>query len=140
MPQQAGDRVNTERRDAVQQARLRRSGDLTPVSVPAGDADAIRDRSRAREDGMRDPKAATCRLHALLRRHASRSTGQATWGPAPLRWRADVVCALPAPPIVFQEDVRAVHEHPARRPRLEHNLHAPVKPGVFSRWSRPFTP
>jgi transposase len=31
MPKKAGDRVNTDRRDAVQLARLLRSGDLTPV-------------------------------------------------------------------------------------------------------------
>jgi transposase len=31
IPQKAGDRVKTERRDAVQLARLLRSGDLPPV-------------------------------------------------------------------------------------------------------------
>jgi transposase len=31
MPQKAGDRVNTDRRDAVPRARLMPSGDLTPV-------------------------------------------------------------------------------------------------------------
>ena len=31
IPKKAGDRVNTDRRDAVQLARLTRSGDLTPV-------------------------------------------------------------------------------------------------------------
>ena len=35
MPHTAGDRVNTDRRDAVQLARLRRSGDLTAGDVPA---------------------------------------------------------------------------------------------------------
>jgi transposase len=31
LPKQAGDRVHTNRRDAIKLARLRRSGDLTPV-------------------------------------------------------------------------------------------------------------
>jgi transposase len=31
MPHKAGARINTDRREAVQRARLRRSGDLTPV-------------------------------------------------------------------------------------------------------------
>ena len=31
VPKKAGDRVKTDRRDAVQLARLMRSGDLTPV-------------------------------------------------------------------------------------------------------------
>ena len=35
IPKKAGDRVKTDRRDAMQLARLMRSGDLTPVYVPA---------------------------------------------------------------------------------------------------------
>jgi transposase len=34
IPKQAGDRVTTDRRDAVHLARLMRSGALTPVDVP----------------------------------------------------------------------------------------------------------
>jgi hypothetical protein len=41
MPTQAGDRVNTDRRDAVPWARLLRSGDLTPASVPTVEDKAI---------------------------------------------------------------------------------------------------
>jgi transposase len=37
-----------------------------------------------------------------------------------------VVCATPAQPIVFQEDVRAVNEHTARLQRLEPARHEPV--------------
>jgi transposase len=102
MPNKTGDRVNTDRRDAVQLARLRRSGDLTPVDVPQVEDDAIRDLSRARADTIRDLKAATCRLNAFLRRHDLRSTGQATWGPAHRRGLAAVVCATPAQQLVFQ--------------------------------------
>ena len=53
IPKKAGDRVKTDRRDAMQLARLLRSGDLTPVYVPAVDAEASRDLSRAREDTLR---------------------------------------------------------------------------------------
>src|SRR4029077_20436800 len=35
IPKKAGDRVKTDRREAVQLARLLRSGDLMPVYVPA---------------------------------------------------------------------------------------------------------
>jgi hypothetical protein len=67
-PTKAGARGNTDRRDAVQRARLLRSGALTPVDVPQGEDDAMRDRRRAREDPMRALKAAKCRRHALRRR------------------------------------------------------------------------
>ena len=119
LPQKAGDRVNTDRRDAVQLARLLRAGDLTPVSVPTVDDEAIRDLTRAREDTIGALKAATWRLNAFWLRHDIRSTGRATWSPAHRRGLAEVVCATPAQPIVCQAYVRAVHEHTARLHRLE---------------------
>jgi transposase len=119
IPTKAGDRVTTDRCDAVQRARLRRSGDLTPVDVPTVEDEAIRDLSRAREDAIGDLKTATCRLNALWLRHDSRSTGHAPGGPAHLRWLADGVCATAAPPIVFQAYVRAVTAHTARLQRLD---------------------
>jgi transposase len=69
IPKKPGDRVKTDRRDARQLARLMRSGDLTPVYVPAVDDEAIRDLSRAREETLRDLQAAKLRLKAFLRRH-----------------------------------------------------------------------
>jgi transposase len=122
IPKKAGDRVKTDRRDALPLARLMRSGDLTPVYVPAVEDEAIRDLSRAREDVLRDLKAAKLRLTAFLLRHDIRYTGRATWGPAYLRWLSEVVCPTPAQQIVFREYVRAVSEHTARRQRLEQEL------------------
>jgi transposase len=63
-PKKSGDRVKTDRRAARQLARLMRSGDLTPVYVPAVDDAAIRDLSRAREETLRDLKAAQWRRTA----------------------------------------------------------------------------
>ena len=117
MPQQAGDRVQPARRDAGHLARLLRAGDLTPVAVPTADDAAMRERTRAREAARRDLQAATLRLTAVWLRHASRSTGPAQGGPAHRRWRAAVVWHTPAPQLVFQEDVRAVHEHTERLER-----------------------
>jgi transposase len=126
IPQKAGDRVKTDRRDAMQLARLARSGDLTVVYVPQVDDEAIRDLTRAREDALSDCKDAKFRLKAFLLRHDIRSTGRANWGPAHLRWLAEVVYPTPAQHIVFQEYVRAVTEHPARLQRLDPELHEHV--------------
>jgi transposase len=126
IPKKAGERVKTERRDAMQLARLLRSGDLTPVDVPTVADEAIRDLCRAREDAIRDRKAAKFRLKAFLLRHDIRYTGRATWSPAHLRWRSDVVCPTPAQPIGFQAYVRAVNEHAERLQRLAQELHAHV--------------
>jgi transposase len=61
-----------------------------------------------------------------LLRHDSRSTGQATWGPAHLRWLSEVVCATPAQQTVFQDYGRAVNAPTERLQRLEPALPAQV--------------
>ena len=131
IPKQPGDRVKTDRRDARQWARLMRSGDLTPVYVPAVDDEAIRDLSRAREDTLRDLKAAKLRLKAFWLRHDIRYTGRANWSPAHRRWLSEVVCPTPAQQIVFQAYVQTVTEQTARLQRLEHELRDQVKTWRF---------
>jgi len=127
IPKKAGDRVKTDRRDAVQLARLLRSGDLAPVYIPTVEDEALRDVVRAREDALKDLKAAKVRLKAFLLRQDIRYEGRATWGPAPLRWLATVVCPTPAQQIVFQEYVRAVSDHTERLRRLAAELPALVQ-------------
>ena len=83
IPKQSGDRIKTDRRDAVQLACLARSGDLTAVYVPTVDDEAIRDLTRAREDALSALKDSQFRLKAFLLRHDSRGTGQANQRPAP---------------------------------------------------------
>jgi transposase len=122
IPKKAGDRVKTDRREAVQLARLLRSGDLSPGYLPRVEDEAIRDVVRAREDGLKDLKAAKVRLKAFLLRQDIRSEGRANWTAAHLRWLANVVCPTPAQPIVFQEYVRAVAEQTERLPRWEAEL------------------
>src|SRR2546427_6166572 len=127
IPKKPGDRAKTDRRDARQLARLMRSGDLTPVYVPAVDDEAIRDLSRAREETLRDLKAAKLRRKAFVLRHDIRSTGRANWSPAHLRWLSEVICPTPAQQIVFQADVQTVTEQSERLGRLELELHEQVK-------------
>jgi transposase len=127
IPKKAGDRVKTDRRDAVQLARLARSGDLTAVYVPTVEDEAMRDLTRAREDAISDLKDAKCRLKAFLLRQDIRYVGRANWGPAHLRWLSEVGCPTPAQHIVFQAYVRAVHEQTDRLQRLEQELQDHVK-------------
>jgi hypothetical protein len=67
IPRKPGDRVKTDRRDAVQLARLMRSGDLNPIYVPNLGDESIRDLCRLREDMMNDLRA-TSRSFASMRR------------------------------------------------------------------------
>ena len=126
IPKQAGERVTTDRRDAVQLARLARSGDLPSGYVPTVDDEALRDLTRAREDTIRYLKDAQCRLNAFVLRQDIRYAGRANWGPAHLRWLAEVVCPTPAQQIVFQEYVRTVTEHTERLGRLDQELREQV--------------
>ena len=118
MPPQPGDRVTTDRRDAVPWASLARSGDLPAGSVPSVADAAMRERTRARAEALRDRQDATWRRNALWLRHDRRDTGRAHGGAAPLRWLSEVVGPTPAPPLVLQEEVRAGHDPSARLPRL----------------------
>src|SRR5262249_48173559 len=68
IPRKPGDRVKTDRRDAVTLARLLRSGDFSSIYVPTIDDEAIRDLSRAREDAVCDLKRSKVRLKAFLLR------------------------------------------------------------------------
>jgi transposase len=122
IPKKSGDRVNTDKRDALKLARLARSGDLSPVYVPEVDDEAIRDLSRARDDARRDLNAARLRLKSFLLRNDIRYTGRANWNAAHLRWLAKLVLPTPAQQIVFQEYVRAVNERTEQLQRLEAEL------------------
>src|SRR5262249_16926757 len=127
IPKKSGDRVKTDRRDAIQLARLARSGDLTAVYVPKVEDAAMRDLTRARENAISDLQVAQLRLKPFLLRHDIRYVGRANWGRAHLTWHSEVVCPTPAQQSVFQEYVRAVQEHTERLQRLEHELHEHVK-------------
>jgi len=54
IPRKPGERIKTNRRDAIKLARSHRAGDLTPVHVPDARDEAIRDLCRARTDAVRD--------------------------------------------------------------------------------------
>ena len=91
----------TRRQGQDQPARCRAArppdalGGPHPVYVPEVEDEAIRDLSRAREDAIGDLKAAKYRLKAFLLRQDIRYEGKASWGPAHLRWLAEVVCQPP---------------------------------------------
>lgn len=127
IPRKPADRVKTDRRDAMQLARLLRSDDLTAVYVPGLEDEAIRDVSRAREDAARDLRAAKTRLKSMLLRMGVRYEGRANWGPKHLRWLSDVVCPTAAQQIAFQEYVRAISQHAERVEHLEGQLGELVK-------------
>ncbi len=65
VPKKPGDRIKTDRRDALLLARLHRSAELTPIVVPEPKNEAIRDLVRTREDALRDRQRARLRLRSF---------------------------------------------------------------------------
>ena len=122
IPKKPGDKVKTDRRDAVDLARLLRSGDLTCVYVPTVEDEALRDLCRARDAARITLKNAKRRLKAFLLRLGRHYVGRADWNEAHRRYLAKVVCPTPTQQIVFQESVRAVDEPVDRVHRLEAEL------------------
>jgi len=76
VPRTAGDRVKTDRRDAVKLARFLRSGDLTEVHVPDAATEAMRDLERCRDDAKRAERTVRHQLSKFLLRHGSNYNGK----------------------------------------------------------------
>lgn len=81
IPVRQGDRVKTDRRDALRLAQLFRAGELVPVFVPSEDNASLRDLVWAREDGIEDRLRARHRLSKFLVRHDRRPKSRLLpWG------------------------------------------------------------
>jgi transposase len=122
VPRRPGDRVKTDRRDALMLASLARAGELTPVNVPDERDEAMRDLSRARVDAVRARLKARQQLKALLLRHGRRYTGKSSWTAAHERYLATLSFAHHAQDIAFVEYRQTVSEAQARVQRLSEAL------------------
>jgi transposase len=126
-PRRAGDRIKTDRRDALQLARLARAGELEPIYVPDSRDEAMRDLVRAREDAVNMQRQARQRLQALLLRNEIRYVGRTSWTAAHRRWIAHLKLPDPAQQIAFEEYVAAVEEAGARLERLAGAINAQLE-------------
>ena len=72
VPKKPGDKVKTDRRDALKLARSHRSGDLTAVWVPDEASEALRDLVWQREAAKQDQLRAKHRLTKFLLRTGQR--------------------------------------------------------------------
>lgn len=72
IPMRSGDRVKTDKRDAIKLARFLRSGELTAVWVPDAECEALRNLVRARQVAKQDERRAKNRLTKFLLRAGKR--------------------------------------------------------------------
>ena len=116
-PVKPGDRVKTDRRDAMKLARSYRAGDLTPVWVPDAAHEALRDLVRAREDAREDQQRARQRLGKFLLRHGWQRPKEIkeSWTQKHMAWiKSQVHFEQPASQAAFLGYVHEV-EHDADR-------------------------
>jgi len=122
VPRKPGDRVKTDRRDALKLAHCYRAGDLTSVWVPDAAHEALRDLVRAREAAKGDLLRARHRLSKFLLRHGRRrpESMKSPWTNAHLEWiKTKVHFEQPAQEIALTDYVHQVEHLVARIERLD---------------------
>ena len=106
IPTRSGERIKTDRRDALKLARLpkalseaegHRAGELTAVHVPDASDEAMRDLCRARTDAVQDLRRSRAQLKAFLLRNGCRYPGKSAWTEAHRRYLRELVLPHPAP-------------------------------------------
>jgi len=128
VPVKAGDRVKTDRRDAIKLARSYRAGDLTPVWVPDGAHEALRDLVRAREAAKKDQLRARHRLGKFLLRSGRRpSTALHPWTQTHLAWVKTVHVEHAAQEATLLDYLHEVEHMADRIERLERAIDEAVK-------------
>jgi transposase len=104
----AGDRVKTDRRDAMMLAKLHCVGELTPIWIPDAAHEAMRDLARA--TAGRVLSKARQHLQSFLLRQDQIYRGVRAWTLAYRRWLTTVRFAHPAQQIVLQDYIHAVQD------------------------------
>jgi transposase len=127
VPKKPGDRVKTNRLDAMSLARSLRSNELTAVWVPDRHHEAMRDLTRAREAAMMDLRSKRQQVSAfLLRQGLHYAPGRTPWTKAHMNWLASQKLDYPEQRLAFEEMMLAVRQAQERLERLEQAIRAAV--------------
>lgn len=132
IPKRPGDKVKTNRRDALSLAKLLRADELTPVWVPDGHHEAMRDLTRARETAMLDLRTKRQHVSAFLLRlgrpypESKKTWTKKTWTKAHLSWIAGQQLEHPQQRLVLEEMMLAIRQAQERLARLEQAVAAAV--------------
>jgi transposase len=130
IPKRAGDRVKTNRRDALALVTQFRAGELTAVWVPDRRHEAMRDLVRARGAAVEDLRAKRQQVSSLLLRLGLHFSGKRSWTRAYVNWLAQLKLDEAEQRIALEEMVLAVGEAQGRIARLE----AAIR-GALPEWS-----
>jgi transposase len=126
IPVRAGERVKTDRLDAIRLARLLRAGELTPIWVPDETHEAMRDLVRARESAAEDQRHKRQLVSAFLLRHGRTYHRSKPWTMRYRRWLQSQSFNHPAQQIALQEMLQAERNATERVDRLTGHIEALV--------------
>ena len=127
IPKRPGDKVKTNRRDALSLAKLLRADELTAVWVPDGRHEAMRDLTRARETAMLDLRRKRQHVSAfLLRLGRPYPESKKTWTKVHVSWIASQKLDHPQQRLVLEEMMLAIRQAQERLQRLEQAIAAAV--------------
>ena len=118
IPRKPGDRVKTNRRDAIGLAKLLRAGELTAVWVPDEGHEAMRDLVRARAAAVETLRVHRQQVSAFMLKHGRIFPRKTGWTMRYLRWLQEQRFEHPAHQIALQEMVDAVRTSKERVDRL----------------------
>jgi len=125
-PRKPGERVKTNRRDAVSLARLSRAGELTAVWVPDERHEAMRDLSRARQAAKKDLQGKRQQISSLMLRLGRCYPGKKTWGPAHMTWLRSQKLKQREQRTALEELLEGVRQEGERVERLEQAIREAV--------------
>jgi len=122
IPKRPGERVKTNRRDAITLSRLLRAGELKGIWVPDDVHEAVRDLVRVRAIASEDLRKKRQQLLSFLLRHGRVFAGRKNWSRAHARWLAAQKFDHPAQQIAFQDLVDVITDAQERQERLDAQL------------------
>lgn len=109
IPKKPGERIKTDRRDALKLAGLLRAGELTGIWVPDEEQEAMRDLCRARADMKSQEHKARQQLNAFVLRHGHHWPGNKTrWTASHYNWLESLKFTHDWQQVVLQEYIDAV--------------------------------
>jgi transposase len=126
IPKKPGDRVKTNRRDAMSLAKLSRAGELTAVWVPDGRHEAMRDLSRTRQAVKKDLQGKRQQISSLMLRLGRSYPGKTTWGPAHMNWLIEQKLEHREQRMAFEELLQGLRQESERIERLEQAIREAV--------------
>jgi transposase len=110
IPRKPGDKIKTDKRDALKLANLHKAGMLNEVVAPTPEDEAVRDLVRGRDDARADQVRCRNRISGFLLRRGLGYPGKKAWTAAHRRWLKALPFEDPADRALFDDYLLAFEQ------------------------------